>query len=127
MRLEKLQKPFVWVPTLYFSESLPFSAVMLISVILFKDFGLTDGEITVYTGWLGLPWVIKPLWSPFIDNFKTKRWWIIMMQFLMGIALACVAFTIPTDYWLQCTLAFFMLITVSNITLSPSWMNWPIE
>ena len=116
MRIEKLQKPFVWVPTLYFSESLPFSAVMLISVIMFKDFGLTDGEITVYTGWLGLPWVIKPLWSPFIDNFKTKRWWIITMQFLMGIALACVAFTIPTTYWLQFTLAFFMLIAFASAT-----------
>lgn len=116
MRIEKLQKPFVWVPTLYFSESLPFSAVMLISVIMFKDFGLTDGEITVYTGWLGLPWVIKPLWSPFIDNFKTKRWWIISMQFLMGIALACVAFTIPTAYWLQFTLAFFMLIAFASAT-----------
>ena len=116
MRLEKLQKPFVWVPTLYFSETLPVSAVMLISVIMFKDFGLTDGQITVYTGWLGLPWVIKPLWSPFIDNFKTKRWWIIMMQFLMGIALACVAFTIPTDYWLQFTLAFFMLIAFASAT-----------
>lgn len=116
MKKEKFQKPFVWVPTLYFSESLPFSAVMLISVIMFKDFGLTDGQITVYTGWLGLPWVIKPLWSPFIDNFKTKRWWILSMQFLMGIALAFVAFTIPTTYWLQCTLAFFMLIAFASAT-----------
>lgn len=106
----------LWVPTLYLGESLPFSAVMLISVIMFKDFGLTDGQITVYTGWLGLPWVIKPLWSPFIDNFKTKRWWILSMQFLMGIALAMVAFTLPTAYWLQSSLAIFMLIAFASAT-----------
>ena len=109
-------KPWAWVPTLYLGESLPFSAVMLLSVIMFKDFGLSDGQITVYTGWLGLPWVIKPLWSPFIDNFKTKRWWILTMQFVMGIALALVAFTIPTAYWLQCSLALFMLIAFASAT-----------
>ena len=43
-------KPWAWVPTLYLGESLPFSAVMLLSVIMFKDFGLSDGQITVYTG-----------------------------------------------------------------------------
>ena len=109
-------RPWAWVPTLYLGESLPFSAVMLISVIMFKDFGLTDGQITVYTGWLGLPWVIKPFWSPFVDNFKTKRWWILSMQFLMGLALAAVAFTIPTAYWLQCSLAIFMLIAFASAT-----------
>jgi len=109
-------KPWAWVPTLYLGESLPFSVVMLLSVIMFKDFGLSDGQITVYTGWLGLPWVIKPLWSPFIDNFKTKRWWILTMQFVMGIALAIVAFTIPTAYWLQCSLALFMLIAFASAT-----------
>lgn len=109
-------KPWAWVPTLYLGESLPFTAVMLLSVIMFKDFGLSDGQITVYTGWLGLPWVIKPLWSPFIDNFKTKRWWILTMQFVMGIALAIVAFTIPTAYWLQCSLALFMLIAFASAT-----------
>ena len=65
------KKGYWWVPSLYLGEALPFSAVMLISVIMFKEFGLSDQEITLYTGWLGLPWVIKPLWSPLIDNLKT--------------------------------------------------------
>ena len=105
-----------WVPSLYLGEALPFSAVMLISVIMFKELGLTDGQITVYTGWLGLPWVIKPIWSPIIDNLKTKRWWIVSMQFLMGIALALVAFTLPTDFWLQGSLAIFMIIAFASAT-----------
>lgn len=109
-------KPYAWVPSLYLGEALPFSAVMLISVIMFKELGLTDGQITLYTGWLGLPWVIKPIWSPIIDNMKTKRWWIVSMQFLMGVALALVALTIPTAFWLQGTLAAFMLIAFASAT-----------
>ena len=65
--------PYLWVPSLYLGEALPFSAVMLISVIMFKEMQLTDEQITLYTGWLGLPWVIKPIWSTIIDNLKTKR------------------------------------------------------
>ena len=109
-------KPYAWVPSLYLGEALPFSAVMLISVIMFQELGLTDGQITVYTGWLGLPWVIKPIWSPIVDNLKTKRWWIVTMQFLMGISLALVAFTLPTSFWLQGTLAVFMVIAFASAT-----------
>lgn len=78
--------------------------------------GLSDGQITVYTGWLGLPWVIKPIWSPIIDNLKTKRWWIVSMQFLMGVSLGLVALTIPTDFWLQGILAIFMIIAFASAT-----------
>lgn len=108
--------PYTWVPSLYLAESLPYSAVMLISVIMFKEMQLTDGQITLYTGWLGLPWVIKPIWSTIIDNLKTKRWWIVTMQFLMGICLALVAFTLQTSFWLQATLAIFMVIAFASAT-----------
>ncbi len=105
-----------WIPSLYLAEALPFSAVMLISVLMFKDFGLTDAQITLYTGWMGLPWVIKPLWSTVVDCLRTKRWWIVSMQFVIGIAMALVAFSIPTSYWLQSTLAVFMLIAFASAT-----------
>ena len=108
--------PYFWVPTLYLGEALPFSAVMLISVVMFKELQLTDTQITLYTGWLGLPWVIKPIWSTIIDNLKTKRWWIVTMQFLMGVSLALVAFTLNTSFWLQATLAIFMLIAFASAT-----------
>ena len=111
-----MTKPYAWVPSLYLGEALPYTAVMLLSVIMFKEFGLTDGEITVYTGWLGLPWVIKPIWSPIIDNMKTKRWWILSMQFVMGVALGLVAFTLPTSFWLQGSLALFMVIAFASST-----------
>ena len=111
-----MNKPLSWIPTLYVGESLPFAAVMLMSLVLYQEMGLTDTQITLYTGWMGLPWVIKPLWSPIVDGIRTKRWWILTMQLLIGAALALLAFTLPTALWLQCSLALFMLIAFSSAT-----------
>lgn len=109
-------KPYAWVPSLYMGEALPFSAVMLLSLVMFKEMGMTDSQITLYTGWLGTPWVIKPIWSPIVDNLKTKRWWIVSMQFLMGVALAMVALTLPTAFWLKASLAVLMVIAFASAT-----------
>lgn len=114
--IQKSTKPALWVPTLYIGESLPYAAVMLMSLVLYQEMGLTDTQITLYTGWFSLPWVIKPLWSPIVDGMRTKRWWIITMQLLVGTALALLAFTLPTDFWLQASLALFMLIAFSSAT-----------
>ena len=108
--------PWAWVPTLYFAEGVPYVAVMTISLILYKRLGLSNTDITLYTSWLYLPWVIKPLWSPFVDMLRTKRWWIVTMQVLIGASLAGVAFTIPADFWLQGSLAFFWLMAFSSAT-----------
>ena len=89
---------------------------MTIALVLYKQLGLSNAEITYYTSWLYLPWVIKPLWSPFIDIVRTKRWWIIAMQLLIGAAFGGVAFTIPTSFWLQGTLCCFWLMAFSSAT-----------
>ena len=112
----KNRNPWAWVPTLYFAEGVPYVAVMTISVIIYKRLGLSNTDITLYTSWLYLPWVIKPLWSPFVDMLRTKRWWILMMQILIAAALAGVAFTIPGPLWLQGSLAFFWLLAFSSAT-----------
>ena len=67
------RSPWAWIPTLYFAEGLPNVIVTALSVVMYMQLGLTDAEVGLYTGWLALPWVIKPLWSPFIDLLKTKR------------------------------------------------------
>ena len=110
------RNPWAWVPTLYFAEGVPYVAVMTISLIMYKRLGLSNTDITLYTSWLYLPWVIKPLWSPFVDMLKTKRWWIITMQLLIGAALAGVAFTIPGPWWLQGSLCYFWLMAFSSAT-----------
>jgi PAT family beta-lactamase induction signal transducer AmpG len=112
----KQRNPWSWIPTLYFAEGLPYVAVMTISLVLYKQLGLSNAEITFYTSWLYLPWVIKPLWSPFIDVVKTKRWWITAMQLLIGAAFGGVAFTIPSSFWLQGSLFFFWVMAFSSAT-----------
>ncbi|MBQ5779263.1 MAG: MFS transporter [Paludibacteraceae bacterium] len=108
--------PSFWVPTLYFAEGLPYVLVMTVSVILYKNLGVSNAEIAFYTSWLYLPWVIKPLWSPFVDLLQKKRFWILSMQLLIGAGLAAIAFTIPTTNFFQITLALFWLLAFSSAT-----------
>ena len=67
---------WAWVPTLYFAEGLPYVLVVTVSAIMFKQLGISNADVALYTSWLYLPWVIKPFWSPFVDLVKTKRWWL---------------------------------------------------
>ena len=115
---KKLSKAKVWkwIPTLYFSQGLPYVMVMTVSVIMYKNLGISNAEIAFYTSWLYLPWVIKPLWSPFVDMFSTKRKWILLTQVLLGASLACVAFTIPASNFFQYSLAFLWLMAFSSAT-----------
>ena len=108
--------PWAWIPTLYFAQGLPYVAVMTISVIMYKRLGISNTDIALYTGWLYLPWVIKPLWSPFVDLIKTKRWWTLTMQMIVAFALAAIAFSIPTPFFFQLTLAAFWLVGFTSAT-----------
>lgn len=110
------RKAWSWVPTLYFAEGLPYVLIVSISVIMYKQLGLDNASATNYTGWLYLPWVIKPIWSPFVDLIRTKRWWVLSMQFLLGAGLAGIAFLIPASSFLQWTLAIFWLMAFSSAT-----------
>lgn len=107
---------WAWVPSLYFAEGLPYVVVMTLSVILYKRLEVSNTEIALYTSWLYFPWVIKPLWSPFVDLIKTKRWWVYAMQLLIGAGMAGVAFMLPGDFFLKFTLAFFWLMAFSSAT-----------
>lgn len=112
----KSRSPWAWIPSLYFAQGLPYVAVMTISVIMYKRLGISNTDIALYTSWLYLPWVIKPFWSPFVDLLKTKRWWVVTMQLLVGAGLAGIAFTIPASNFFQLTLAIFWLVGFSSAT-----------
>jgi PAT family beta-lactamase induction signal transducer AmpG len=112
----KSRNPWAWIPTLYFGQGIPYVVVMSISVIMYKKMEISNTDIALYTSWLYLPWVIKPLWSPFVDMFRTKRFWIVALQLLIGAALAGVAFTIPLPNFFQITLAVFWLMAFSSAT-----------
>ncbi len=109
-------RPLKWVPTLYFAEALPYMAVMTLSVVMYTTMGLSNTELALYTSWLYLPWVIKPIWSPLIDSIKNERWWILVTQTLIGASLAGVALTLHTALWLKLSLAFFWIMAFASAT-----------
>ena len=108
------RSPWSWIPSLYFAQGLPYVVVMTLSVILYKNLGVSNTEIALYTSWLYLPWVIKPLWSPLVELLGRKRGWIIVMQFCVGAALAMVALTLPAPKFFQMTLAVFWLMAFAS-------------
>jgi len=108
--------PWRWIPTLYFGQGIPYVAVMTLAVVMYKNLGVSNTEIALYTSWLYLPWVIKPLWSPLVDLLGRKRQWIIALQFVIGTALAGVALTLPASQWLQWSLAVFWLMAFASAT-----------
>ncbi len=110
------RSPWTWIPTLYFAEGIPYVAVMTLSVIMYKRLGISNTDIALYTGWLYLPWVIKPLWSPFVDIISTKRRWVTVMQQLIGVAFALIALTLPTALFFRLTLAVFWLVAFTSAT-----------
>lgn len=116
MKTRKRTSPWAWIPTLYFAEGIPYVVVMAISTVMYKRLGLGNAEIALYTSWLYLPWVIKPFWSPFVDLIRTKRWWVVAMQLLVGAALGGVAFTLNLPSAVQWTLACFWLMAFSSAT-----------
>ncbi|WP_297088829.1 AmpG family muropeptide MFS transporter [uncultured Draconibacterium sp.] len=112
----KNRNPWYWIPSLYFAEGLPYIIVMTVSVIMYKRLDISNTEIAFYTSWLYLPWVIKPFWSPLVELFKTKRWWIVIMQLFIGAGLAGVALTLPTSFFFKASLAFLWLLAFSSAT-----------
>ena len=110
------RSPWRWIPTLYVAQGLPYALVMSVSVVLYKNLGVSNAAITFWTSWLGLPWIIKPLWSPVVDILKTRRQWIWATQFCLGASLAAVALAIPAPHFFQLTMAFFWLAAFSSET-----------
>src|SRR5882672_8092944 len=110
------RNPWLWIPSLYLAEGLPYVVVMTVSVIMYKRFGISNTDIALYTSWLYLPWVIKPFWSPLVDLLGTRRRWIWILQLLIGAGLSGVALTITMPARFQWTLAIFWLMAFSSAT-----------
>lgn len=109
-------KPWAWIPSLYFAQGLPYVVVTTVAVIMFKRLGISNSDIALYTSGLNLPWVIKPLWSPLVDLLKTKRWWIVIMQIVIGAGLGGIALSIQGPDFLRYSLAFMWLLAFSSAT-----------
>lgn len=114
MNNTKNDNPWYWIPTLNFASGLPYAIIVTVSVIMYKNLGVNNEDIGLYTSFLYLPWVIKPLWSPFIDLYSTKRNWFLVMQLIISIAFIFVGFTIPASNFFILTLAFFWMAAFAS-------------
>ncbi len=112
----KDKNAWAWVPSLYFTEGLPYVIIITFSVIMYKKLGISNADIGLYTSWLYLPWVIKPLWSPFVDIKGTKRNWFLGMQLLLAIAFLGVGLTIPTNNFFILSLSCFWIAAFASAT-----------
>ncbi|MFZ1292248.1 MAG: MFS transporter [Melioribacteraceae bacterium] len=118
MIFKKIKKghPALWVPTLYFSEGLPFVATSVVSVLMYKSLGLTDSDIAFFTTLIMWPWTLKPLWGPFIEMFKTKKYFVVATQFIGGITFGLLALSLPLAGFLKYSLSLFVIIAFNSAT-----------
>lgn len=110
------KSPWGWIPTLYIAEGLPYFAVNTLTVLMYVNMGVSKEEMAFFTGWLYLPWVIKPFWSPFVDLIRSKRWWTVTMEFAMAIAMGAIAFLLPISGFFASTLTVFWIMAFCSAT-----------
>lgn len=106
----KSRHPWAWIPTLYFAEGIPYVVITGVTAILYKDLHVSNTNIGIVTSSLGLPWVIKPLWSPVVEMLRTRREWIWRTQLIACIGLAVVAVALPSQNLMRWTPPLFLLL-----------------
>lgn len=111
-----LRRVWSWLPTLYFAEALPYVVINTLTVLMYTKMDVDLEMMTFWTGWLYLPWVIKPFWSPFVDIFSSKRRWVLWMQIAMALSFAGVAVLIPMPFFFTATLAIFFVAAFFSAT-----------
>ena len=114
--IKKNKWAWAWVPVLYFTQGLPYIMVVTVSVIMYKKLGISNADIGLYTSWLYIPWVIKPLWSPFMELIGTKRKWFLSMQLLVALSFLGIGFFLPTNIFFVTTLACFWMAAFASAT-----------
>ena len=114
--IQKNKWAWAWVPSLYFAQGLPYALVVTVSVIMYKRLGFSNSDLGLYTSLLYIPWVIKPLWSPFVDLKSTKRSWFLGMQLLASIALLAIGLSLPTNIFFVASLACFWMVAFASAT-----------
>ena len=107
-------RPWYWIPVLNFASGFPYVIIISVSVLMYKNLGISNEDIGLYTSLLYLPWVIKPLWSPFIDLYGTKRKWFLSMQLLISIAFLIVGLIIPANQFFILSLAVFWVAAFAS-------------
>lgn len=116
MSTQTTKNPWLWVPSLYLTESIPYVIIITVSVVMYKNLGISNADIGLYTSFLYLPWVIKPIWSPILELFGHKKQWFLSMQFILSLVFLGVGLTTGSSQFFTITLAFFWMGAFSSAT-----------
>ena len=108
--------PFHWVPSLYFAMGLPFVVLNMVSAVMFKDLGISDTEIAFWTSLIMWPWTIKFLWSPLLELYQTKKFWVVATQLLSGVLFGLAALALHLPMYFAVTVALFAVVAFSGAT-----------
>jgi MFS transporter, PAT family, beta-lactamase induction signal transducer AmpG len=113
---KKRAHPLLWVPSLYFGMGTPMIAVSMVAAIMYKNLGLSNAEIAATTGAMYLPWVLKPLWAPVLELFRSKRFFVLAMELTMVVTFCLLALALNLPLYLPLTIAFFWLTGFASAT-----------
>ena len=108
--------PLAWVPTVYFAMGLPFIIVNMVATLMFRGLGIDDARITLWTSLIILPWSLKPFWSPLMEMFRTKKFWVVATQLVSGLGLALVALSLPLPNFFPYAIALMAVVAFSGAT-----------
>ena len=108
--------PVAWVPTLYFAMGMPFVVLNMVCTLMYKGMGVSDAQIAFWTSLIMLPWTLKPLWSPFLEMYKTKKFFVVLTQLVSGIGFALVAFALHLPDFFAISIAILAVIALSGAT-----------
>ena len=110
------RSPLRWVPSLYFAMGLPFVVLNMVSAVLYKDLGISDAQIAFWTSLIMWPWTIKFLWSPFLELYRTKKFWVVGSQLLSGVLFGVAALSLQLPLFFSVSVAVFAVVAFSGAT-----------
>lgn len=113
---QKRAHPLLWVPSLYFAMGTPMIAVSVVAAIMYKNLGLSNTEVAAYTGLMNLPWVLKPLWAPFLELYRNKRFFVLSMELVMAVTFTLVALALQLPAFVPLTIALFWISGFASAT-----------
>lgn len=113
---KKKASPITWVPTLYFAMGMPFVVLNMVCTLMYKGMGVSDTQIAYWTSLIMLPWTLKPIWSPFLEIYKTKKFFVVTTQLLSGVMFALIAFALGASSFFAITIAMLAVVALSGAT-----------
>jgi len=113
--MKKQKSPWSWIPTLYFAEGLPFITATEVATVIFKNLELSNSFIAFFASMFRLPSIlVKFIFGPLLDLAKTKRYWVVLLQWLMTVCFALIAFFLPATFAVKAIVALFIILALNS-------------